>query len=382
MRVVHVCGDLGLYGAENVVALLMQHTREPDIELVAMTVNRSKHPEARRRAGVPVVAIERSGRRDAAFLWRMVRELRRLRPEVVHSHGHHGRYWGRLAALLAGVPVIVHTEHNPDLTPPKPRWVYDGLNRLLNPRTAAFIDFTARRREELAAAEGIPLERIVVIPNGMPPAPPGAGRRARARAALGVAEDEILLLGVARLFPQKRHDVAIDAVALLPEPLRGRTRLAIAGDGPLREELAERAAAAGLGDRVTLLGFRTDARDLLAGADVALMTSAREAMPLAMIEAMLEGAPVVTTPWNGAREMLGQGRFGLIASDHTPAAVAAAIAEAVERPAETAERVAAALAYASVEFDVGTQARRYARLYRDLTARTRSAKRLITAARS
>ena len=76
MRVVHVCGDLGLYGAENVVALLMQHTREPDLELVAMTVNRSKHPEARERVGVPVVAIERDGRKDVTFLFRMVRALR------------------------------------------------------------------------------------------------------------------------------------------------------------------------------------------------------------------------------------------------------------------------------------------------------------------
>lgn len=382
MRVVHVCGDLGLYGAENVVALLMQHTREPDVELVAMTVNRSKHPEARERAGVPVVAIDRAGRRDAGFLWRMVRELRRIRPDVVHSHGHHGRYWGRLAALLAGVPQIVHTEHNPDLTPPKPRWVYRGMNRLLNPRTAAFVDFTSRRREELAAAESIPLARIVVIPNGMPPAPHDPGRRARARAALGLADGDLALLAVARLFPQKRHDIAIDALARLPDALRARARLVIAGDGPLREDLQHQAEAAGLADRVTLLGFRTDARELLAGADVALMTSAREAMPLAMIEAMLEGAPVVSTPWNGAREMLGQGRFGLVSRDFSPDAVAEAIVQVVERPAEAAERTAAALAYASVEFDVATQARRYTQLYRDLIARTRSAKRVITAARS
>src|SRR5579885_1025719 len=147
MRVVHVCGDLGLYGAENVVALLMQHTREPDVELYAMTVYKSRHPEARERVGVPVIAIDREDRRDWGFILRMVRALRKLRPDVVHTHGHHGRYWGRLAAVLAGVPLIVHTEHNPDLTPPAPQWVFATLNRLLNPRTAAFVDFTPRRRE-------------------------------------------------------------------------------------------------------------------------------------------------------------------------------------------------------------------------------------------
>ncbi|HEX3462434.1 MAG TPA: glycosyltransferase [Candidatus Elarobacter sp.] len=382
MRVVHVCGDLGLYGAENVVALLMQHTREPDVELFAMTVYKSRHPEARERVGVPVIAIDRDGRKDWPFLFRMVRALRRLRPDVVHTHGHHGRYWGRLAAVLAGVPLIVHTEHNPDLTPPEPRWVFSGLNRLLNPRTAAFIDFTARRREELAQAEAIPIERIVVIPNGIPPVAGGAERRARGRAALGLAPGELGIAVVARLFEQKRQDLAIDAVAALPAELRARARLLLIGDGPLRGALEARAAAAGIADAVRFLGFRTDARELLAGADVALLTSAREAMPLAIIEAMLEGVPIVSTPWAGAGGMLSEGRFGLIAADFTGEAIAAVLREALENPDAASARADAALAYAQNEYDVGTQARRYAALYRDLSARTRAAKPLITAARS
>jgi glycosyltransferase involved in cell wall biosynthesis len=382
MRVVHVCGDLGLYGAENVVALLMQHTREPDLELFAMTVNRSAHPEARQRAGVPVIAIERGGRKDVGFLYRMVRALRRLRPQVVHTHGHHGRYWGRLAAVLAGVPLIVHTEHNPDLTPPAPRRFYDALNALLNPRTAAFVDFTQRRRAELAAAERIPLERIVVIPNGIPPVEPDPGRRARGREAMAVGPDEIAILVVARLFPQKRQDLAIDALAALPEELRRRARLVLAGDGPLRDELQARAAAAGLAGAVRFLGFRVDARELLAGADVALLTSAREAMPLAIIEAMLERAPIVSTPWAGAEAMLDHGRYGLIASGFSGAAVAQALRAAIEDPQAARARAEDAFAHASEEFDVATQARRYAGLYRALSARTRSANPVITAARS
>jgi glycosyltransferase involved in cell wall biosynthesis len=382
MRIVHVCGDLGLYGAENVVALLMQHTREPDVELVAMTVNRSKHPEARERVGVPVVAIDRNGRKDVTFLFRMVSALRRLRPDVVHTHGHHGRYWGRLAAVLAGVPHIVHTEHNPDLTPPAPRRVFDALNRLLNPRTAAFVDFTPRRRAELAAAERIPIERIVVIPNGIPPVERAAGRREAARAAFGLGAGDLAIMVVARLFPQKRHDVSIDAMAALPPDLRARARLILVGDGPMRDELQARAAAAGLADAVQFLGFRTDARELLAGADVALLTSAREAMPLAIIEAMLETVPIVSTPWSGADEMLGGGRYGSISSDFTPDAVATTLRETLEDPTSAARRAAEALAYATAEFDVDTQARRYAALYRDLAADARSPGRVITAVRS
>ena len=68
---------------------------------------------------------------DLLFLARMIGELRRLRPDVVHTHAHHGRYWGRLAAVLAGVPLIVHTEHNSELRPPPPRALFDSLNRWL-----------------------------------------------------------------------------------------------------------------------------------------------------------------------------------------------------------------------------------------------------------
>ena len=382
MRIVHVCGDLGLYGAENVVALLMQHTREPDVELIAMTVNRSKHPEARERVGVPVVAIDRNGRKDVAFLFRMVSALRRLQPDVVHTHGHHGRYWGRLAAVLARVPHIVHTEHNPDLTPPAPRRVFDLLNRLLNPRTAVFVDFTSSRRAQLAAAEGIPIERIAVIPNGIPPVERTPGHRESTRAALGLNAGDLAIMVVARLFPQKRHDLSIDAVAALPAALRARARLVLIGDGPMRDELQARAAAAGLGSAAQFLGFRTDARELLAGADVALLTSAREAMPLAIIEAMLEHVPIVSTPWSGADAMLGGGRYGSIASDFTPGAVANALRDTLEDPASAALRADDAHAYATAQFDVNVQARRYAALYRDLGTNARSPERAITAARS
>jgi glycosyltransferase involved in cell wall biosynthesis len=383
MRVVHVCGDLGLYGAENVVALLLRHTSEPDVDLVGLTVNRSEHPEARERAGVPVVAIDRAGRRDVGFLFRMIREFRRLRPDVVHTHGHHGRYWGRIAAVLAGVPVIVHTEHNSDLTPPHPRRVFGLLNRLLNPRTSAFIGFTAVQREQVAKAEGIPVDRVVVIPNGVPPLEADAGRRERVRASLGLPADCIAIVAVARLFPLKRQDLAIDAVAELPDALRARVRLILVGDGPMREALVAQAALRGLRDTVQFLGFRTDARDVLAAGDVALLTSTREAMPLSIIEAMLANVPIVSTPWSGADGMLGGGRYGSIASEFTPAAVANALRATIEDRPAAERRAADALAYATADFDVHTQTRRYAALYRNLlAARTRATNPRITAARS
>jgi L-malate glycosyltransferase len=382
MRVVHVCGELGTYGAENVVAQVVSHTKDPGVEASVLTLVRWSQPQARATYGFPIVEIGRRGRGDVGFFFRAVAALRRLRPDVVHTHAHHGRYWGRLAAIVAGVPIVVHTEHNSDLVPPRPRVVFGALNRVLARRTTAYVDFTERRRVELAAAEHVPLERIVVIPNGMQVREADAGARDRARAALGIAPDRLAVVVVARMWTAKRMDLAIDAFAALPDALRARTTLFLIGEGPLRAELERQAAARGVADGVRFLGFRADARELIAGADVALLTSAHEAMPLVVIEAMLERAPIVTTPWAGARAMLGEERYGLVSADFTPAAIAASLRDALEDRDAALARAAAALAYARTEYDVDLQAARYVELYRALSSPTRAASELITAARS
>ena len=110
--------------------------------------------------------------------------MRRCKPDVVHTHMHNGKYWGRLAALAAGVPAIVHTEHNSEFGAPR---AFRPLGRLLAARTTAFVAFSQTHRAALAADEAIPLERIAVIPNGIELAPPAPGARARARAALARA---------------------------------------------------------------------------------------------------------------------------------------------------------------------------------------------------
>ncbi|MFY9781711.1 MAG: glycosyltransferase [Candidatus Baltobacteraceae bacterium] len=382
LRVVHVCAQLGSYGAENVVTRLMQYTREPDVALTTMTLSRWAHPEVRRTLDFPIVEIGRRGRFDLLFLARMIGELRRLRPDVVHTHAHHGRYWGRLAAVLAGVPLIVHTEHNSELRPPPPRALFDSLNRWLAPRTTAFVTFNRLRQAALSAAERIPTERIAVIPNGIPIVESDPAARDRARAELSLRPEDLAILMLSRLSSEKRIDLALQAVAALPAPRRARVQLLLLGDGPLQEELETLARELGIAGHVRFLGFRSDARALLAGADVLLLTSAREAMPLAVIEAMVEGVPVVSVPWSGAEALLEHDRFGRITAGYEPAAISAALEAVFADPVEAFARADAARAHARVEYDVATQARRYVDLYRTLSVVTRSANDRMPAARS
>jgi L-malate glycosyltransferase len=372
MRVLHVTTDLGTYGAERVLALLLEHFDEPGIELAALTVARSAPAN---EARVPVFDAGRRGRFDAGFLGRMVAAIRSWRPDVVHTHTHHGKYWGRLTALLAGTPLIVHTEHNSAFDVPS---FFRPFDRALQRRTDAVVAFSQAHRERLVREDGIAAERIAVIPNGILLREHGPEARARARAALGARRGERLLLHVGRFSAVKNQRLAIEALSLL-EP---SSHLVLIGDGVDRPNLEALAAQRGLAERVRFLGYREDAAALLAGADATIVTSLNEAMPLTVIEAMNAGSPLVSTPWKGADEMLGSGRYGLLSADYSPEALAAAVCAVFDDRAASSIRIEAGRAHARAEYDIATMARRHAELYRALSAGTRAASARMTAVRS
>jgi len=370
----HVAADLGTYGAERFVVLLLEHlSSEPDLELAALTLAAARPGDA--PPAVARFAAGRSGRYDLAFLGRLAGAMRAWSPDLVHTHTHAGKYWGRLAAILAGVPAIVHTEHNSEFGAPAP---FRPLNRLLLRRTDAVIAVSAAQRDRLIADERIAPDRIVVIPNGIPVAPPDPAARARARTQLAAAPGEQLVVSVGRLSAVKNQGLAIEALALLPAAVR----LVLIGEGRDRAALAQSARERGVAGRVALFGYRADAAALVAGADVALLTSRNEAMPLAAIEAMLAGTPVVSTPWRGAAEMLGAGERSVVSADFSAAATANAIRAVLDDPDAAAVRAARAETYARAEYDIVVTARRHAALYREVIARKRSAKPAITAPRS
>ncbi|MEA2665822.1 MAG: hypothetical protein QOI11_2766, partial [Candidatus Eremiobacteraeota bacterium] len=281
------------------------------------------------------------------------------------------------AALAAGVPRIVHTEHNSEYGLPLPG-LFRAVDLVLNPRTDAVVTFSALQRARLVREERIPAERIAVIPNGIPLPAPRPGARAAARRALGAGPDERVVVHVGRFSAVKNQRLAVEALAALPAP----ARLVLIGTGEGGAALAALAAARGVGERVAFLGYRDDAAELLHGADAVAVTSLNEAMPLTVIEALVAGAPVVSTPWAGARDMLGEGAYGLVAEDFGPAAFAAALGALFADPAAARARAERAMAFARAEYDIRTTVRRHAELYRALSAGTRAARPRMTSARS
>jgi glycosyltransferase involved in cell wall biosynthesis len=312
-------------------------------------------------AGVRQFALGRSGRRDVAAFRRLARFLRHERIDVLHCHKFGSNVWGTLIGRACRVPVVLAHEHT---------WSYEGqpLRRLLDGQVIGrlatrFVAVSNADRERMIAVEGVKPAKAIVIPTGYIP-------RAQAvdgdlRAELGIPAGVPVVGTVAQLRPQKALDVMIDAVARARREVPD-LRLVIVGDGPSRAEL-EGLAARGLGDAATFLGTRTDVPAILAGIDVAAMSSDFEGLPLFAFECMAAGTPLVATRVGGLPDLIEDGRNGLLVPPQDPDSLARALVALATDPSRRAALAAAAGARAA-EFTIDAIAARFADLYDALLA--------------
>ncbi|WP_245589512.1 glycosyltransferase [Amycolatopsis balhimycina] len=310
MRVLHVISEMGSGGAETLVAGLVARGEEYGW-VSAVASGGGFRADALAADGTPTFAVPLARRSKAGVLkaaWATRRAITRFRPDVVLAHNVGASLVARLA-LVAGrrrpLLTVFHGVAEDD---------YAAAARILRRTSGRVVAVSPATADRLAAAG---LDRPVVIRNAVFARPPVFGR-AEVRASLGVPEGTPVALCLARLEPQKRHDVLLDAWAAVG----GDAVLWLAGDGSLRAELERRSEA--LGRRVEFLGTRTDVPDLLAAADVTVLTSDWEGLPLAVLESMAAGRPVVATGVGGIGEVLAGGG-GLVVPPGDPAATAEAL---------------------------------------------------------
>ena len=255
--------------------------------------------------------------------------MKQRRPDIVHTHTAKAGALGRLAARLAGVPVIVHTFHGSVFAGYFGSFTsrfFQLIERTMALGTDAILAVSRRVAEDLEERKIAPRSKIEVIPLGLE-----LNRfehvsqyRGELRHELGLAADAPLVGCVGRLVLIKDLGTLLEAIVRVsttcPEAV-----LLVVGDGDQRPALEREADRLKLGSRVRFLGFRTDLERIYADLDLAINCSLNEGTPVALIEAMAAGVPVVATRVGGTPDLLEDGRLGRLVPPRDPEALAEAI---------------------------------------------------------
>jgi glycosyltransferase involved in cell wall biosynthesis len=276
-------------------------------------------------AQIPITSLDlRNGGSGLGALIRLIRELRRQRPDALITFMYHANVLGRIASKFARIPVVVSSVRNE---------FFGGRSRdLLEMVTAPLADVTVtnsvRVGDALVRRRVIPANRLRIIPNGVAIHASTFSDRAELRRELGVGSSDFLWLAIGRLEEQKDYPNLIDAARRI-SGTHPSARFCIAGHGRLRAQLDEMIAADGA-ENIQLLGFRSDIGALLNAADGLVLSSAWEGSPNAVIEAMAAGVITVATDVGGVRDLLQDGETGWIVPPRDPGALADALTAAMD----------------------------------------------------
>ena len=285
--------------------------------------------------------------------------LRREKIDVIETFTHDSNMVALPIAWLARVPVRIATHHG----------VIEGFSRwrmfihswMVNHNIAHKLVAVSQKTREVSLSEGIREERIAVIANGIVPLPIESRSRLEVREEAGMDVNDLMLVSVGRLVYQKAHEVLI---ACMPDVLKEfpNVKVLIFGEGPLRTDLQAQIEKLDLSNSVKLPGKTDQIAQHLASADIFVMPSRWEGLPIALLEAMSAGLPSVATKVEGVDEVLLEGEHGLFVPVENSQALAQAILQLLRDPQARSRMGTAARLHISTKYTVDRTCEQYLEL--------------------
>lgn len=350
-KIIRVIARLNVGGPAIHVILLTEGINQDHYETLLVTGKEGPHEgnmlHLAEHKGVEPVVIPNLGRElnfvhDFFTLLKLYRLLRREKPDIVHTHTAKAGFVGRIAAILARVPVVVHTFHGHVLHG------YFGsfktkffriVEQILARFSSVIIAVSESCRQDLIQYGISTPDHIRTIPLGLELEKfrfDKGGSRKELREEWNIPQDAFLTGIIARLVPIKRHTDLLQAIALvLPE--YPDAWFAVIGDGELRTDLVSLANELHISHRVVFTGFRHDTERVYHALDLTVLTSGNEGLPVTVIESLSSGTAVVATRVGGVPELIDEGRTGFIVEPGNPSLIAEGLKKALSNPAKTKE---------------------------------------------
>jgi glycosyltransferase involved in cell wall biosynthesis len=348
LTVLHVIAAAGLGGSERALVSLLRGVDANRIAVHVVCHDTGPMVEVYARHAASLTPVDFTSWFSASTVGRLVRLMRDVRFDIVHTHLYRADVQGGLAAVRARVPIRIATVHGE-------YWRRDGAGEGHRARRAgmslAYRNVYRLFDRVVAVSQGIAADlatragtkvgrdKIAVIPVGRDVVAPSGDEVARVRDELGIGDGPVLVT-VANFFAAKGHRYLIDA---MPAILRRHPRatLVLVGSGPLLDDVRAQVRRLGIVDRVVLAGSRPRVEPLLSLADLVVLPSVSEGLPVVVLETLGLGKPLVATRVGGIPDVVADGTSGVLVPPSDPEALAGAVCTLLDDPARAAQLASA-----------------------------------------
>lgn len=340
--------SLEMGGAEHVVLNLVRGVDRARFNPMVCCLNwKGRMAAGLEQEGIPVFSLDKRPKFDPWMLVKMVRLFRRERVHLLNSHLWSAHFWGRLAAILAGVPAIVITEHNLDTWRNRAHFMAD---QILSKWTDKVIFVSEEVKNFYGKHLTLPAEKLQVVHNGIKIAKTTTSQ-SEIRKKMGVPEGSCIIGTVGRLDKRKGLRFLLDVVASLVQK-NANIFCLIVGEGKEKDDLVQYRDSLGLQDKVKFLGYWPELAEVLSCMDIFTLSSIMEGLPLAILEAMSAGKPVVATDVGGNWEAVASGKTGWLVPYGDIPAMVSALSTLIENPKRAEEMGDAGFARIQTEFSL------------------------------
>ena len=341
INILYIIWSLRLGGAERVVTELAKHSnREIFIPMICCLNDKGIFSKEVEKKGIQVIPLYKKPKFDPIIVLKIIKLIRKYNIQVVNTHLWTANFWGRIAAFLAGVNVIVATEHTTDENRP---WYYHIADQLLAHLTTRIIAVSTSVKDFHQQRSKITSNKFVVINNGI-------DTKAfditidtdEKRREFGLHSDDFVIGLFGRFVPAKAHEILLEALkkVIVKHP---RVKVLFAGSGPTENKIKELTHELNLDNKVIFAGFRKDTPELYKIIDLFILCSTREGFPITLLEAITSGVPAIVTDVGGNADIIRNNENGILIEPNNSSLLANKINDMIEHPVHAQRMVCEAL---------------------------------------